>query len=153
MKNRFSTSRKGQSAIEYLMTYGWMLLVVAIVGGAVITTVQSNQSQCSGDIPTSLETSQQGFGVSDFGVGTNGAQVVLENNGQETVTNINVTVDGVDTTGGSDSLNIGDSATYTAGGFSSSESCAELSIEVNYDQGGLTGQVLNGTIEAQASQP
>jgi len=31
---------KGQSAIEYLMTYGGMLLVVAIVGGAIITTVQ-----------------------------------------------------------------------------------------------------------------
>lgn len=35
---------KGQSAIEYLMTYGWMLLVVAIVGGAIITTVQNDQA-------------------------------------------------------------------------------------------------------------
>ena len=33
---------KGQTAIEYLMTYGWMLLVVAIVGGAIITTVQGD---------------------------------------------------------------------------------------------------------------
>jgi fucose permease len=63
MKNQFFTSRKGQSAIEYLMTYGWMLLVVAIVGGAVITTVQNNQNECTGEIPTSLETAQQGFGV------------------------------------------------------------------------------------------
>lgn len=31
---------KGQSAIEYLTTYGWMLLVVAVVGGAIFTTVQ-----------------------------------------------------------------------------------------------------------------
>lgn len=154
MKNRFFTSRKGQSAIEYLMTYGWMLLVVAIVGGAVITTVQNNQSQCSGEIPTSLETAQQGFGVSDFGVGTNGAQVVLENNGQEEVSVNNVSIEGVDaTTGGSNTLGIGDSETYTASGFGSSENCAELRIEANYDQGGLTGQVLNGTIEAQASTP
>jgi len=31
---------KAQSAIEYLMTYGWMLLVVAIAGGAVFSVVQ-----------------------------------------------------------------------------------------------------------------
>lgn len=155
MKNRFFTSRKGQSAIEYLMTYGWMLLVVAIVGGAVITTVQDNQTQCSGEIPTSLETAQQGFGVSSFGAGSDGAQVVLENNGQEEVTVNSVSIEGVsaDSESGSNTQGIGDSETYTASGFSSSESCAELSIEVNYDQGGLTGQVLNGTIEAQASTP
>ena len=28
---------KAQSAIEYLMTYGWMLLVVAVVGGAIFS--------------------------------------------------------------------------------------------------------------------
>ena len=31
---------KAQSAIEYLMTYGWMLLVVAIVGGAIFSVAQ-----------------------------------------------------------------------------------------------------------------
>jgi hypothetical protein len=34
---------KGQSAIEYLMTYGWMLLVVAIVGGAIFSLTQDQQ--------------------------------------------------------------------------------------------------------------
>lgn len=32
---------KGQSAIEYLMNYGWMLLVVAIIGGAIFSTENS----------------------------------------------------------------------------------------------------------------
>ena len=32
-------SFKGQSAIEYLMTYGWMLLVVAVTGAAIFATV------------------------------------------------------------------------------------------------------------------
>jgi len=36
---------KGQSAIDYLLTYGWMLIVVAIVVGAVITTVQEDDSR------------------------------------------------------------------------------------------------------------
>ena len=149
----FSASRKGQSAIEYLMTYGWMLLVVAIVGGAVITTVQSNQSQCSGDIPSTLATAQQGFGVAEFGVGTNGAQVVLENNGQEEVSINSVEIDGSAATGGSSPLSIGESTTYTNSSFSTSDNCNEVRVVVNYDQGGLTNQVLNGTIEAQVSTP
>jgi len=153
MKNRFFTSRKGQSAIEYLMTYGWMLLVVAIVGGAVITTVQNNQSECTGDIPTELATAQQGFGVSDFGVGESGAQVVLENNGQDEVTVTNATIDGesdTDFSANNETLNIGDTLTVTNSNINAGESCAELNIDVNYDRGGLTDQVLGGVIEAQA---
>lgn len=151
MKNRFFTSRKGQSAIEYLMTYGWMLLVVAIVGGAVITTVQNNQNQCSGEIPTELEVTQQGFGVSDFGVGTNGAQVVLENSAQDTVTVTNVSIAGDSVLTGTQTMNNGESSTFTNNNVSPGDSCAEINIEVTYDRGGLTGQVLNGTIESQAT--
>jgi len=29
---------KGQSAIEYLMSYGWIILLVAIIGGAVVAS-------------------------------------------------------------------------------------------------------------------
>jgi hypothetical protein len=151
MKNRFSTSRKGQSAIEYLMTYGWMLLVVAIVGGAVITTVQNNQNQCNGEIPTSLETAQQGFGVSQFGVGTNGAQIVLENNGQDQVTVTSATISGSSDFSSDQTLGVGDTLQVTNPDIDSDDSCADIDVEVTYDQGGLTGQVLNGTIEAQAS--
>lgn len=39
-RQRPRSKAKGQSAIEYLMTYGWMLLVVAIVGGAIFATIQ-----------------------------------------------------------------------------------------------------------------
>jgi hypothetical protein len=35
---------EGNSAIEYLLTYGWMLLVVAIVGAAVVVSVQNTES-------------------------------------------------------------------------------------------------------------
>jgi hypothetical protein len=35
---------KGQSAIEYLTTYGWMLLVVALVGGIVFSIIGSSGS-------------------------------------------------------------------------------------------------------------
>ena len=154
MNNLFSTSRKGQSAIEYLMTYGWMLLVVAIVGGAVITTVQSNQNQCQGEIPTSLEAAQQGFGVSQFGVGSGGnAQLVLENSGQEEITINSVSIAGNSASGGDSTVGVGGSTTYTASGFGTDDSCTSVQIEVDYNQGSLSNQVLNGTIEAQVSVP
>jgi len=154
MNNRFFTSRKGQSAIEYLMTYGWMLLVVAIVGGAVITTVQNNQNQCQGEIPTSLEAAQQGFGVSQFGVGSGGdAQLVLENSGQQEITINNVSIAGNSATPGSTTVGVGGSTTATASGFTTDESCTSVQITVDYNQGELQNQVLNGTIEAQVSVP
>ena len=61
----------GQSAIEYLMTYGWMLLVVAIVGGAIFAVVQSESVE-----------SVNGFTgddviVDEFGV-TSGGDVQLQ---------------------------------------------------------------------------
>ena len=37
MNNRFN--KKGQAAIEFLMTYGWMLLVVLIVGALIFSFV------------------------------------------------------------------------------------------------------------------
>lgn len=151
MNKRFSASRKGQSAIEYLMTYGWMLLVVAIVGGAVITTVQNQQSQCSGEIPTSLDAAQQGFGVESFGVGDSKIQVVLKNNGQDDVNVTSVTIDGNSATAPSDTvLSLNEKAKWTDTG-SSSDSCKDVEIDVTYDKGSITGQTLSGNISAKVA--
>ena len=45
--------------MEYLLTYGWMLIVVAIVGGAVITTVQDNDADRQMPQNFSLSESRQ----------------------------------------------------------------------------------------------
>ena len=52
----------GQSAIEYLMTYGWMLLVVAITGSTIFA-VASDQSveSISGFTGSDVQ-------INDFGV-------------------------------------------------------------------------------------
>jgi hypothetical protein len=39
--------KTGQSAIEYLMTYGWMLLVVALVGGLLFTLFQDQELEAN----------------------------------------------------------------------------------------------------------
>lgn len=56
--------QKAQSAIEYLMTYGWMLLVVAIVGGTIFATVGGSNIQSVQGF-NSNDFSIQDFGVSD----------------------------------------------------------------------------------------
>lgn len=150
MKDLF-TNRKGQSAIEYLMTYGWMLLVVAIVGGAVITTIQSQSDQCNGEVPTALQAQQQGFGITQFGVGTNGVQVVLKNNGQESVSVTNVTVDSntASTTPGDTNLGLNEEATWEFNNYSPAQSCSTVTVNITYDKGSLTGQTMSGDIDAQ----
>ncbi|NOR85559.1 hypothetical protein GQ473_05575, partial [archaeon] len=40
--------KKGQSATEYLMTYGWALLAITIVGALLYTQVFSNRSCTTG---------------------------------------------------------------------------------------------------------
>jgi hypothetical protein len=66
---------KGQSALEYLMTYGWALIVIAIVIGVLIFVTSSStggvtcQSQSSGLI---VETAA-------INAGTDGAGIVLRN--------------------------------------------------------------------------
>ena len=75
----FFHSLKAQSAIEYLMTYGWMLLVVAIVGGAIFSVVgDQNISSVTGFEGESLQ-------VSDFGVNPTGLSISAQNNGANEV--------------------------------------------------------------------
>jgi hypothetical protein len=51
---------KGQSAIEYLMTYGWMLLVVALVGGLLFALFQDQELESN---------SVEGFENEDIEIG------------------------------------------------------------------------------------
>lgn len=53
---------KGQSAIEYLMTYGWMLLVIAIVGGAIYAEVYDKEAFSKGSEVEKINTTE----VSNF---------------------------------------------------------------------------------------
>ena len=46
----FNKNKRGQAAIEFLMTYGWMLLVVLIVGALIFSFVDF-----SGLLPSQLE--------------------------------------------------------------------------------------------------
>lgn len=70
---------KAQSAIEYLMTYGWMLLVVAIVGGAIFSVV-GDQSIQSVNGFSNNDLSVENFGLNDFGL-----SIVLRGQGSDEI--------------------------------------------------------------------
>ncbi len=140
---------KGQSAIEYLMTYGWMLLVVAIVGGAIFATVQGQCTQ-----------STSGFSggdvlVENFGIDSNGnLQMEVRNGGANSMTIQNATVVNPDgdnmynDTGVDVGVSSSNTITLSTGNtLQSSDGCNDYDVEFNYDfQGGLSDQVVTGTL-------
>ncbi len=143
------TERKGQSAIEYLMTYGWMLLVVAIVGGAIFATVQGQCTQSS-----------SGFGttdvrISNFGV-TAGESLAVE---MRNAAADPVTITGVEVTGpdGQGTISYGDAENTTidvAGtqsinfgtGVTNSQGCNTFDVTVNYTGSLGAKQTITGTL-------
>lgn len=136
--------RKGQSAIEYLTTYGWMLLVIAIVGGAIFTTVQ-NSSQ----IQSTSGLANADVRIDNFGVTSSGLELELRGAAQDQVENVNVTLfrDGnVAQTSPEPTIPVGQTETVTASNIVSSENTNTFTLQIEYDVGGLTGLTTNGTI-------
>jgi len=140
----FNTKRSGQSAIEYLMTYGWMLLVVAIAGGAIFSIAgdQSVESITgfSGDVE-----------VDDFGVTENGLDLVLRNMDSNTVDVNEVTVsdDEIQASADGASISVGSTEVVTVSNAQPSTETTELDVNINYDVGGLTGLETSGVIVAE----
>src|SRR3989338_7083429 len=81
-------NRKGQSAMEFLMTYGWAILVVLIAIGAlayfgVLNPARFLQSSC---------TLFPGVACQSFKVGVSSADFVLQNGVGQAVTLLNITI-------------------------------------------------------------
>ena len=148
---------KGQSAIEYLMTYGWMLLVVAIVGGAIFATVQGQCTQSTsgysgGDVLVE-NFGTDGDGQLQLEIRNGGSdtleinEVEIENNGGDSIT-----TDGdLDMSDSDFSVGVSSSNTLTLEHesdslFEPSDGCNDFDIEFNYDQGSLENQVTSGSL-------
>jgi len=143
---------KGQSAIEYLMTYGWMLLVVAIVGGAIFATVQGQCTQSTSGF-TGGDVIVENFGVD----GENRTQMTIRNGGADTLTINNASIfnpEGTDqylrdSSGDSVDIGVGNSQSITLSNgeqIESSDACNDFNLEFNYTIGELSNQVSQGTL-------
>ena len=64
--------RKGQSALEYLMTYGWALIVIAIVIGVLvfIMSTTTSGSNCTSDNTQLIYVDHAAVGYDDPTAGT-----------------------------------------------------------------------------------
>ena len=153
--NYLNHERKGQSAIEYLTTYGWMLLVVAIVGGAIFTTVQgqSNIQNSSGLANADVQIAN--FGLTSDDSGHDQLFIELRSAAQDQVeiTEINITEDGNTdnnvTSTFSQVVPVGDTHTFTFSGFEGSDTQNTFNIEITYNTGGLDDLQVEGTFTGQ----
>jgi len=143
----FVRSLTGQSAIEYLMTYGWMLLVVAVVGGAIFSVAQQQSVE-----------SVSGFTGEDVLVdnfGTNAEdelQMVLRNGGAEKIELNTVTVSDGENEAvwkpieDRSEIDVSDTQVATFLQIQEGSEANNLDVRLNYDQGGLTNLESSGSV-------
>ncbi|MCR4368396.1 MAG: hypothetical protein NUV67_00650 [archaeon] len=154
----FSRKQKGQSALEYLMTYGWALVVIVIVIAALVFLIQPSQVGGNTCSTTSgiLITNHQLLGSTDD------LTLILSNQTAASLTNVDMnvtgTIGGTSITDSNTLLSLGTTATTTAVDLSTvqagvfdvaSGSTYSLQVTFNYnDRDGLERSVTstcNGT--------
>ena len=146
-------SRKGQSAIEYLMTYGWMLLVVAIVGGAIFAFTQGRCTQ-------SATASGGSFSVKAFGLDASGnLDIVFRNTEAERLTVREATIladDGNESFSFDRSIPVSGTGGISIPSARSTDGSNTVDLRARYDQGGredITAEVtLTGQIQADMNK-
>jgi len=89
--------RKGQTAIEYLMTYGWAILIILVVGGVLYYYGVFSPTTLVGKQKTGFSG---GVDVVDYVINSNGANpdsisVLVENRAGVQIIVTGVTVNGV----------------------------------------------------------
>ena len=147
------TQMKGQSAIEYLTTYGWMLLVIAIVGGAIFTTVQS-----SSGIQQTTGFTGEDIQISNFGLDSSGnLSMEIRAASTDQVVVDSVEISGLDSDQSQasttqDFSNIdnviaaGETKQFEVEGVESADTSNQFDVEIVYDTGELDDISVNGTL-------
>ena len=136
---------KGQSAIEYLMTYGWMLLVVAVAGGAIFSivgdqTIESVSGFTGGDLD-----------VVDFGLNAENdyVEMVIRNNAATEVeinyVNISNGEDYTSTIYGPE-IPVTNAEPISVLKIGESTGTNNLEVTINYNSGSLENLTTSGTV-------
>ncbi|MFB6181184.1 MAG: hypothetical protein ABEJ93_04875 [Candidatus Nanohalobium sp.] len=141
--------KKGQVAIENLMTYGWMLLAVALVTGSLMSS--SVSSFCNEGI--------SGFSVhqlkiDDYGYRSGNLSLQIRNGDargfENQINSIKVLHPELDrevSIKPYKNLDVGEEALFQLSNFSESSSCNRLEIRISYDRGNvLKNQIATGEL-------
>jgi len=138
---------KGQSAIEYLTTYGWMLLAVSVAAGTTFGTLQDSCTRNSAFVNTDT------VGIDQFGLTNDGyLSLAVQNNEYERVEVKGLEIDAeyMDRSKNTSvTVEPGEISEVSMPGFSTSGTCRDISVKFIYDRGPLEDQVIEGTLTAQ----
>ncbi len=132
---------KAQSAIEYLTTYGWMLITVSVVSGVAYSSIGS---AC---VESSSGFTGQSVQVQDFGLTTDGElAVALENRRSNNIEIQEIILENSSITVTDGDLDPGDTSGITITGFEEASSCKSLDIQMIYSIEDLDDQRASGTL-------
>lgn len=141
---------KGQTAIEYLITYGWMLVAVGIGGGVAYSTVQPNcQAEITGFQSNQLSVNDQAITQEDL------FAIVLESRASDRITVNNVKLETENTTVKRTRevvIDQSQSQLYEIVEVERDDtSCIQADFTINYDLGPLADQKASGSAQIPAS--
>lgn len=141
---------KAQSAIEYLVTYGWMLVIVAIVSGFIFNFVSTECKLEISDASGSTISIQDEAITSD-----NQLKLVFRSISENEVQIREVSIeDNNNSILQSDDIRImpGSSEVYELAEVEEKETkCTDAKLEVNFDEGPLTNQVTTFDVQLPVS--
>ncbi len=134
-------NKKGQSAIEYLTTYGWMIVTVAIVSSVAYSSFgNACVESSSGFVDQSIQ-------VQDFGLTTdNELAIALENSRTDNIEIEEVVVEGDSITVDDGELDPGSTSAIRVVGFEEAGECNNIDLEVVYSIETLDGQRSSGSL-------
>jgi len=137
---------KGQSSLEYLITYGWMLIAVAIASGVAFTNFQSSCQETFNGFYT--ET----ISVEQFGVDSSGSLKMSVKNQKYTdmtIQSINISSQEKNISQSlNENISAGQSVSLEVAGIGLSEGCNELDVTMTYDLPPLQSQKVHGQMKA-----
>ena len=147
----FKMFKKGQAAMEFLMTYGWAILVVLVAIGAlayfgVLSPDMFFPNKCS---------LSGGVTCLDHEVGSSRITLVLQNNFGETITINNVTAAGISTVTCSDNESImlynNEKAVFTLSGCNNGDIGQKFNgdINVTYTKESGLQHLMQGTLRGK----
>lgn len=138
---------KGQSSVEYLVTYGWM--VVAVSAASIVFLPTTPDRGCSTEIETNFP---EGVKIENIGVENNETLlVVLKNTASRSIDVNSVWMDGPRerlSVTEVQKLGPGEETTYRLGTVNQTENCNEFETEVSYEKGPLERQEKATSIRA-----
>lgn len=142
----------GQSAIEYLMTYGWMLLVVAIAGGTIFSVV-GNQS-----IESISGFNGEDITIENFGVNNGRISFEVRNTGSKEVEINSVKLKNSEIGASIKSfprliLGVGESDILELEGIETTESTEKSDLTIDYNSGSLENLSIEGTVTGSLKIP